>query len=287
MITNQSVLGNSGTHVVNTRTVAHSSTNPASSSLCTSTQTAEWENSTVPIPINPFQEEAGPTFEAVGTPVDIFSRLFPDTLISHIVVEMNRYAEQEMGSEAYAHWEPTEIPELKAFFGFAILMGLVHMPEVKYYWRVDQYFHYEPIASRISQNRFRSRSRYLHFKDNSKAPARGQSMHDRHGKVRPIIEQIGSALASSYIPGRDIVVDEAMIPFKGRSSLKQYMPMKPVKRGLKVWCLAESKTSYVHKFEVYTGKNDMGHVPEEKALGAQVVLSLTSHLQGKKLSLIL
>lgn len=166
-------------------------------------------------------------------------------------------------------------------------MGLVHMPEVKYYWRVDQYFHYEPIASRISQNRFRSRSRYLHFKDNSKAPARGQSMHDRHGKVRPIIEQIGSALASSYIPGRDIVVDEAMIPFKGRSSLKQYMPMKPVKRGLKVWCLAESKTSYVHKFEVYTGKNDMGHVPEEKALGAQVVLSLTSHLQGKKLSLIL
>ena len=30
-----------------------------------------------------------------------------------------------------------------------------------------------------------------------------------------------------------------MIKFQGRSSLKQYMPMKPTKRGIKVWVLAD------------------------------------------------
>ncbi len=31
-----------------------------------------------------------------------------------------------------------------------------------------------------------------------------------------------------------------MIKFQGRSSLKQYMPMKPIKRGTKVWVLGDS-----------------------------------------------
>ncbi len=67
--------------------------------------------------------------------------------------------------------------------------------------------------------------------------------------------------------GRDVAVDEAMIKFQGRSALKQYLPMKPVKRGIKVWVLADS--SYFHKFQVYAGK--------EKS--AEVVKDLTSSLK--------
>ena len=40
--------------------------------------------------------------------------------------------------------------------------------------------------------------------------------------------------AGLYQPHREVAVDEAMIKFTGRSSLKQYMPMKPIKRGIKV-----------------------------------------------------
>ena len=36
--------------------------------------------------------------------------------------------------------------------------------------------------------------------------------------------------------------------------MKQYLPMKPVKRGLKVWMWAEAENGYVSAFEVYTGK---------------------------------
>ena len=50
-------------------------------------------------------------------------------------------------------------------------------------------------------------------------------------------------------------MDEAMIPFQGRSCLKQYLPKKPVKCGIKVWCLADSTNGYVQRFDVYTGQS--------------------------------
>ena len=40
-----------------------------------------------------------------------------------------------------------------------------------------------------------------------------------------------------------------MIPFQGRSTLKQYMPAKPVKRGIKVWCRADTHNGYMCEFQ--------------------------------------
>ena len=45
-----------------------------------------------------------------------------------------------------------------------------------------------------------------------------------------------------------------MIPFKGRSSMKQYMPKKPVKRGFKIWMRADAVNGYVSELDVYVGK---------------------------------
>ena len=45
-----------------------------------------------------------------------------------------------------------------------------------------------------------------------------------------------------------------MIPFKGRLGMKQYMPQKPTKRGIKVWECADSANGYVVDLSVYTGK---------------------------------
>ncbi|XP_018401793.1 PREDICTED: piggyBac transposable element-derived protein 4-like [Cyphomyrmex costatus] len=66
-----------------------------------------------------------------------------------------------------------------------------------------------------------------------------------------------------------------MIKFKGRSSLKQYMPAKPIKRGYKCWVRADS-SSYVCEFQIYTGKTD----GTEKQLGARIVKDLTREIVG-------
>ena len=63
-----------------------------------------------------------------------------------------------------------------------------------------------------------------------------------------------------------------MIPIKGRSTLKQYMPLKPVKQGIKVWALADACNGYITNFQVYTGKQ---RDATKKGLGANVVKTLT------------
>ncbi|XP_008180523.1 uncharacterized protein LOC103308611 [Acyrthosiphon pisum] len=68
-----------------------------------------------------------------------------------------------------------------------------------------------------------------------------------------------------------------MVKFKGRSTIKQYMPQKPIKRGYKIWMLND-KTKYTSKFQVYTGKV-VGGV--EKLLGERIVNDLMVGLEGK------
>ena len=64
---------------------------------------------------------------------------------------------------------------------------------------------------------------------------------------------IGEQFAAVCNPGEEV----AMIPFKGRSSLKQYLPMKPVKRGIKVWVRADANTGYVSAFDVWKKKETL------------------------------
>lgn len=49
-----------------------------------------------------------------------------------------------------------------------------------------------------------------------------------------------------------------MVAFKGRSTMKQYMPKKPIKRGFKIWAFADSASGILLNFDVYTGKKTDG-----------------------------
>ncbi|KAJ6647307.1 PiggyBac transposable element-derived protein 4 [Pseudolycoriella hygida] len=70
-----------------------------------------------------------------------------------------------------------------------------------------------------------------------------------------------------------------MIKFKGRCVLKQYMPMKPIKRGYKVWCLADAVTGFILAFIVYTGKEK---IITESTLGERVVMTFAQKLRPEK-----
>ena len=136
---------------------------------------------------------------------------------------------------------------------------------------------YGPVADRIPRDRFFEISRYLHFVDNSEILPHSHPNFDRLWKVRPIINMVSETFLNSYNPHMQNAVDEAMIPFKGRSSLKQYMPKKPVKRGFKVWVRADSLNGYICQFAVYVGKEGER---VEVGLGQKVVEKLTRKLVG-------
>ena len=104
-----------------------------------------------------------------------------------------------------------------------ILMGIVHLPSLCDYWKKDSIFHYSPIADKITRDRFLDIHRYLHFNSNSSLADPGTPGNNKLVKVQPIIDKLSNAFQAVYKPHKDVSVDEAMIPFKGRSTLKQYL----------------------------------------------------------------
>ena len=113
-------------------------------------------------------------------------------------------------------WETTK-EEMRAFFGFHLLMGVVVLPEIRDYWSKDVKLNYLPVASKISRDRFEEISRYLYFVNNETLPGR---LDDRLQKVNPILQAIKDCIAL-YNPHRENSIDEAMIPFKGNLYAKK------------------------------------------------------------------
>lgn len=243
----------------------------------------EWTNEPSQVIVEPFTQPTGPTIQLGSDPLEVFTSLFTPALVEHMVLETNKYAalcltSTHQGEGPVPTWE-TDAAEIRAYLGFAILMGFNKVPDLYDYWSTNPIFHYFPVASRISRKRFLEIQRFLHFTDNETIIPRGDPGYDRLAKVRPVIEALQKSFLESYRPHRENSIDEAMVKFKGRSALKQYVPKKPTKRGFKVWVRADAINGYVCDFQVYTGKNDSGETSETN-LGAKVVKALSQPLVG-------
>ena len=69
-----------------------------------------------------------------------------------------------------------------------------------------------------------------------------------------------------------------MVKFKRRSSIKQYQPLKPIKRGFRVCCTADSSNGYIGNFVVYIGESGDGLTTD---LGYKVVIELCKDILVK------
>ena len=74
-----------------------------------------------------------------------------------------------------------------------------------------------------------------------------------------------------------------MILVKGRSAIKQSNIMKPIKRGFKLWLLADMD-GYLYRCEVYQGKNQVfvdDSMPKCIGLRPSIVYQIKKPLHGK------
>lgn len=59
--------------------------------------------------------------------------------------------------------------------------------------------------------------------------------------------------------------------------MKQYIPLKPTKRGFKVWVRADSVTGNICDFNVYVGRET---TVAEEGMGERVVSQLCKEIEG-------
>ena len=135
---------------------------------------------------------------------------------------------------------------MEQFLGIHIMAGIVNMPSYRMYWADTTRL--EPIADVMSRNWFDTTRNYFHIKDNSTMKACDDPEYDKLFKARPFVDSIKSSFQEIEVEEFNSV-DELIIPFKGRSSLKQYVRNKPHKQGIKVFARTGS-SGIVYDFEV-------------------------------------
>ncbi|XP_060855513.1 piggyBac transposable element-derived protein 3-like [Metopolophium dirhodum] len=204
------------------------------------------------------------------SPTDVFLQVC-GPILENICAQSNLYATQR------GKTLNLRIEELKAFIGINFVMGYNSLPSWKDYWSTSNDLGVKIISDAMSRKRFDDILCFLHINDND---AKTTDNKDKLYKLRPLLDSINSRFPELYKVTREVSVDESMVLFKGRSSIKQYNPMKPIKRGYKIWCLGD-QNGYISKFSVYQGKEEVIDDFVDFGLGERVVLNLTKPYWNK------
>ena len=128
-------------------------------------------------------------------------------------------------------------------------MGIVKLPRLRDYWSdrkaVVGFSHMSQFMPRA---KFEAILRHLHFSNNN-----DNDGSDKLFKIRPVLESINQQSEAAFIPGKNVAIDESLVPFRGRINFRQYIPLKKHKFGLKLFKLC-SEGGYTHKMIIYAGK---------------------------------
>ena len=167
----------------------------------------------------PVWQGALPDSDSIRLPIDYFRQFFDTELLALIVNQSNLYSTQENPNHALK----LDQKELEQFIGTVLYMSVIRLPRSRIYWsnacRVDQ------VADVMPRDRWEEIKHFIHFNDNM-AP----NNSDRLFKIRPLIDSLLPKF-QALPQGQMLSIDEQMVPFKGRSVLKQYIPKKPHKWG--------------------------------------------------------
>ena len=173
-------------------------------------------------------------------------------------------------------WSPTCGAEVKAWFASVLWCCLFkNMSFVQFHRNALDPFNCKkwfPYASRWSQ--------FKHFLKLSDPSTDEENKHNRLHKVQEFYDIFIQGCKQYYYPAQQVSVDEAVKKFKGRCIFKQYIKGKPVRFGIKIFCLCCSLTSYLFNAIFYVGKTDE-NVSQESSVTQQTVIKLMQPLAGQ------
>ena len=145
-------------------------------------------------------------------------------------------------------WRHTTVQELYAFLGVHLFMGIDRLPRTEMYWGAT--FSHPLTTSLFSRDRFKQLLRFFRVV----APDEAATARDPRPHIAALAAKLNASFAANYAPSPSLALDEAMVAFKGRSPIKQYIPSKPHKWEYKIYCL--SSDDYLLRFQVYAGKEE-------------------------------
>jgi Transposase IS4 len=244
----------------------------------------KWEPNVLPLlPNLDFLGKTGPMHQlspAGALPFDYFCLFIPMYMWERWASYTNSKAQMEIGNKktkTIRFWKETSAAELKAWVASVIWFCLAVTQTMTCFWRDD----YE----RSRMKRWFTEWRWVCLKRFFKVSPPHETAEqkaDKAFKIRELWNDFIARCKSCYWPAQQLGLDEAIKKFKGRCSFKQYIKMKPVRWGLKVFAVCCSATGYLWNASIYCGKTDEEDA-KAKEMGAThtTVISLMEPLAYK------
>ncbi|XP_065280715.1 piggyBac transposable element-derived protein 3-like [Dermacentor albipictus] len=200
------------------------------------------------------------------TPLTYFKEYFEDDFWEFAATRTNLYWIQTNGTTL-----GMTAKEAKAPFGMHIVMGNLKFPQARMYWAAAT--RVSIITDAMPRDRFFRLRNALHVCNNDT----DYDESNRCWKVQALLDRVRKACLK--IPRSNAAcVDEQMIPFTGRTELRQYVRGKPNPTGLKNFVLADS-LGRVLDFEIYQGATTP--IPTEHkdlGIGGGIVMRLADSM---------
>lgn len=179
--------------------------------------------------------------DEILSPVNYFRKFFSCEFLDEIVHQCNIYAVQKNPNKPFNLTKD----ELEQWMGISMKMSLTRISDTRQHWSSECLT--ESIGAIMSRQRWEDIKSNFHLVDNETV-----DKNDKIAKVRMMVDHLRAEF--KQIPMTEhLSIDEQMVPFKGASSLKQYIPKKPVKWGYKLFVLADHK-GMIYDFFPYEGK---------------------------------
>ena len=258
------------------------------------------------------ESKESPNMSDVLNELRYFRLLYSDEILDDLVEESNNYYRKLMiekfgddyrniilskrlsGSCPYLFISRGITREdILAFIGVRIYMGILKLPLISLYWKGGSIFK-NVLHTVMTRNYYLLLSQALHFPEKDKEERKPKEKDDntsdssstiesctkidpRH-KVKLYLDKLAINFQKHYVLGRNITIDESLLHFKGRNSMKYYIPMKPYKWGFKIHLLCDSDTSYLYNMVFDPGRvgKDFIHLDDASSLTESIVLRLLS-----------
>ena len=173
-----------------------------------------------------FVQPVGPTrqHDQGMSAKDFFCLFYTDEVFRKVTLFTNRNYEIKKAKDPTKHksvWKPLTEAELRAYYGLTVMKDILKLDRDTHYWTDDEDHPllFTRFGRVMPRDRYFQIRRYLCFHD----PDVPVDATDKLRKVRFILDEIRKRWKEEYNLHREVTIDEAMVPFKGRLAIKQYM----------------------------------------------------------------
>lgn len=195
------------------------------------------------------------------SPFELWKQIFDERMMDLIFQQTLLYATRDKNEKDFI----LDRNEIYRFLGILLISGYHSLPNEIDYWSNQPDLGVSVVSQSMSRNRFMSIKRNLHLADNQHLESGNKA-----AKVQPVYDILNQNLTKFGIWDCNLSIDESMVPYFGKSSLKMFIRGKPIRFGFKLWALC-APNGYPYRLQIYTGRDANN---SSEPLGTRVVKSM-------------